>query len=80
MAHKLQVKGKCQIYEAIEMTETYIRLIDSGGGNTEPAKQLALVSIANPVVDLRSKITVGKTWHATCRKPDVSKFLDWLVI
>ena len=79
MAHKLQVKGKCQIYEAIEMTETYIRLIDSGGGNTEPAKQLALVSIANPVVDLRSKITVGKTWHATCRKPDVSKILDWLV-
>lgn len=62
------------------MTETYIRLIDSGGGNTEPAKQLALVSIANPVVDLRSKITVGKTWHATCRKPDVSKILDWLVI
>jgi len=80
VAHKLQVKGKCQIYEAIEMTETYIRLIDSGGGNTEPAKQLALVSIANPVVDLRSKITVGKTWHATCRKPDVSKILDWLVI
>jgi len=79
VAHKLQVKGKCQIYEAIEMTETYIRLIDSGGGNTEPAKQLALVSIANPVVDLRSKITVGKTWHATCRKPDVSKILDWLV-
>ena len=71
---------ECQIYEAIEMTETYIRLIDSGGGNTEPAEQLTLVSIANPVVDLRSKITVGKTWHATCRKLDVSKILDWLVI
>ena len=80
MAHKLQVKGKCQIYEAIEMTETYIRLIDSGGGNTEPAEQLNLVSIANPVVDLGSKIANGKTWHATCRKPDVSKILDWLVI
>jgi len=62
------------------MSETYIRLIDSGGGNTDPAEQLTLVSIANPFGDLESKITLGKTWHATCRKPDVSKFLDWLVI
>lgn len=62
------------------MTETCKRLIDSGGGNTEPAKQLTLVSIANPVDDLGSKFTVGKTWHATCRKSDVSKILDWLVI
>ena len=62
------------------MTETYLRLIDSGGGNTEPAKQLTLVSIANSFGDLGSKVTVGKTWHATCRKRDVSKILDWLVI
>lgn len=62
------------------MTETYKRLIDSGGGYTEPAERLMLVSIANPVVDLGSKITPHKVWHATCRKPDVSKILDWLVI
>ena len=61
------------------MTETYIRLIDSGGGNTESAEQLTLVSIANPVDDLGFKITVSKTWHAICRKPHVSKILDWLV-
>lgn len=80
MAHNLQVTGKCQIYEAIEMSETYTRLIDSGGGNTDPAEQLALVSIAKSAVVLGSKITNGKTWHATCRKTDVSKILDWLVI
>ena len=62
------------------MSETDIRLIDSGGGNAEPAEQLNLVSIANPVVDLGSKVTNGKTWHATCKKSDVSKILDWLVI
>ena len=62
------------------MTETHKRLIDSDGGYTEPAGQLMLVSIANPVVDLGSKITNSKTWHTTCRKPDVSKILDWLVI
>ena len=80
MAHKLQVVRKCQIYEAIEMTETYVRLMDRGGGNTEPAGQLVLVSIANPVVNLSSKITVGKTWHTNCKKSDVSKILDWLVL
>ena len=80
MAHKLQVVRKCQIYEAIEMTETYVRLMDRGGGNAEPAEQLGLVSIANPVVNLSSKIIVGKTWHTNCRKPDVSKILDWLVL
>lgn len=62
------------------MTETCIRLIDSGSGNTDSAEQLALVSIARPKFDLGSKISINRTWHANCRNSDVSKILDWLVI
>ena len=29
--------------------------------------------------DLRSNVTINKTWHANCKKPNVSKILDWLV-
>jgi hypothetical protein len=80
MAHKLQALGKCQIYEAIEMTETYIRLMDSGGDNTELARESTLVSIADLEMGLVSKISPCKVWHASCKKPNVSKILDWLVI
>ena len=36
-------------------------------------------SNTNPMYDLRSNITINKTWHANCRNRDVSKILDWLV-
>ena len=29
--------------------------------------------------NLRFNITINRTWHAICRKFDVSKILDWLV-
>ena len=80
MARQLQHLGKCQIYEAIEMTETCIRLIDSGSGNTASAEQLNLVSIAGLKYVSGFNIGINKTWHTNCRNPDVSKILDWLVI
>ena len=32
-----------------------------------------------PMFNLRFNIIINKTWHANCRKLDVSKILDWLV-
>ena len=29
--------------------------------------------------NLRFNIIINRTWHAICRKLDVSKILDWLV-
>ena len=80
MAHKLQFTMECQIYEAIEMTETCIRFIDSGSGNTASAEQLNLVSIADLKYISGFNISINKTWHINCRNSDVSKILDWLVI
>ena len=36
-------------------------------------------SNTTPMYDLRSNITINKTWHANCMNRDVSKILDWLV-
>jgi hypothetical protein len=62
------------------MTETHIQLIDGGGGDAAAFGQLASVSIAPWMFDFGSNITINKTWHANCKKSDVSKILDWLVI
>ena len=36
--------------------------------------------IASKVRNFLSNLTINKTWHADCRKPAVSKILDWLVL
>ena len=35
--------------------------------------------ITSKVRNFLSNLTINKTWHANCRKPAVSKILDWLV-
>jgi hypothetical protein len=72
--------GECQTFEVIEMTETRKQLVHSGS-----AVDMAVMPWGSPSTtvlanDLTSSITINKTWHANCRKPDVSKILDWLVL
>jgi len=62
------------------MTETREQLVNSGGAvamSVMPWGSLSTVPLTN---DLMSKITFNKTWHNNCKKPDVSKILDWLVL
>ena len=35
--------------------------------------------IASKMKNFLSNLTINKTWHVDCRKPVVSKILDWLV-
>ena len=35
--------------------------------------------ITSKVKNFLSNLTINKTWHVDCRKPVVSKILDWLV-
>ena len=48
------------------------------------AAGIAVLPFASPsstptMFNLRLNIIINKTWHAICRKLDVSKILDWLV-
>jgi len=69
---------ECQTFEVIEMTETRKQLVHSGGAVGMAVTLWGSPSTAVLTNDLTSNIII-KTWHANCRKPDVSKFLDWLV-
>ena len=40
---------------------------------------LPFVSPTPSMFYLRFNIIINRTWHAICRKIDVSKILDWLV-
>jgi hypothetical protein len=73
-------EGESQTFEVIEMTETRKQLVNSGG-----AVRMAVLPWGSPLTvvltnDLTSNISINKTWHANCKKPDVSKILDWLVL
>jgi hypothetical protein len=70
---------ECQSFEVIEMTETRKQLLNSGGAVGMAVTPWGSPSTAVLTNDLTSNIIINKTWHANCRKPDVSKFLDWLV-
>ena len=61
------------------MTETRIQWMSG-----DYAAGMAVVPFVSPsrtplMFGLRSNITINKNWHANCRKPSVSKILDWLV-
>ena len=62
------------------MTKSLIQFTDSSGGDAAVVRELTSVSIAPFSINFRSKITINKTWHASCRDCAVSKFLDWLVL
>jgi hypothetical protein len=72
--------GECQTFEVIEMTETRKQLVHSGGAVGMAVMPWGSSSTAVLTNDLTSNITINKTWHENCRKPDVSKILDWLVL
>jgi len=61
------------------MTETRKQLVHSGGAVGMAVMPWRSYSTAVLTHDLTSNITINKTWHANCRKLDVSKILDWLV-
>ena len=62
------------------MTETCKQMVHSGGAVRMAVMQWGSLSTAVLTNDLTSNISINKTWHANCRKPDVSKILDWLVL
>ena len=61
------------------MNETRKQLVHSGGAVAVSVMPWESSSTAGLTNDLTSNITINKTWHANCRKPAVSKILDWLV-
>jgi hypothetical protein len=71
---------ECQTFEVIEMTETRKQLVHSGGAVRMAVMPWGSPSTAVLTNDLTSNISINKTWHANCKKPDVSKILDWLVL
>jgi hypothetical protein len=73
-------EGERQTFEVIEMTEMCKQLVHSGGAVGMAAMPWGSLSTTVLTNDLTSNITINKTWHANCRKTDVSKILDWLVL
>jgi len=69
-----------QTFEVIEMTETRKQMVHSGGAAGLTVMPWGSPSMTVLTNDLPSNVTINKTWHANCRKPDVSKILDWLVL
>ena len=61
------------------MTETRTQWISG-----DYAAGMAVLPFLSPLstprmFNLRFNIIINRTWHAICRKLDVSKILDWLV-
>jgi hypothetical protein len=71
--------GNVKFFEETEMTETRTQWM-SGDYAAGMAVLLFLSpSSTPPMFNLEFNIIINKTWHAICRKLDVSKILDWLV-
>ena len=62
------------------MTETRTQWMSGDCAAGMTVVPFALPSNTLTMFDLRSNITSNRTWHVNCRKHDVSKILDWLVI
>ena len=63
-------------FEANEMSTKYMKFLTPSDSAVMPSSLFVDVPI---VSILRNFETINKTWHADCRKPAVSKILDWLV-
>ena len=61
------------------MTETRTQWMSGDYAAGMAVLLFLLPSSTPPMFNLRFNIIINKTWHAICRKLDVSKILDWLV-
>ena len=61
------------------MTETRTQWMIGGCAAGMAVLPFTSLSSALSMFNLMFNITINRTWHAICRKLDVSKILDWLV-
>ena len=61
------------------MSVRYVQFMASYDEIVASPKKSIEFLIASKVRNFLSNLTINKTWHADCRKPAVSKILDWLV-
>ena len=73
------LSGNVKFFEETEMTETRIQLRSCDCVAGIAVLLFASLSSTPTMFNLMFNITINRNWHAICRKPDVSKILDWLV-